>query len=108
MGKEFESELAKKVAGKKRSSRAWVVVALCAAVLMSGAMAVTVVAADDQDRTRDQIQDPIMDKLQDGSCEDSVVVIDSDGDGICDCDTDGDGICDCPEDCTCDCPCCTV
>lgn len=105
MSKEFESELAKKVAGKKRSSRAWVVVALCAAVLMSGAMAVTVVAAGDQDRIKDQT----MEKLQDGSCVDPVVVIDSDGDGICDCDTDGDGVCDCPEDCTCvDCPCCTV
>lgn len=107
MNKEFESELAKRVAGKKKSSRAWVVVALCAAVLMSGAMAVTVVAADDQDRVKDQVKD----KLQDGSCTDSDCVPDSDldGDGICDCDSDGDGICDCVEDCTCvDCPCCTV
>ena len=107
MNKEFESELAKRVAGKKKYSKAWVVVALCAAVLMSGAMAVTVVAADGKDRTQDQIKD--QDMLQDGSCVDPVVVIDSDGDGICDCDTDGDGICDCAEDCTCvDCPCCTV
>jgi hypothetical protein len=105
MNKEFESELAKRVAGKKKSSKVWVVVALCAAVLMSGAMAVTVVAADD----KDQIKDKTMDKLQDGSCTDSDCVPDLDGDGICDCDTDGDGICDCAEDCTCvDCPCCTA
>ncbi|HEX7392829.1 MAG TPA: hypothetical protein VF374_07775 [Thermoplasmata archaeon] len=100
MRKEFESELAKRVAGKKAPSKAWVMVALCAAVLVCGAVAVTAVAAGNGEDNGDQIQlqDPIQDRLMDGSCEDS------DGDGICDnfVDADGDGICD-----LCTCPCST-
>ncbi len=93
MRKEFESELAEKVAGKKRISKAWAMTALFAAVLISGAMAMTVVAAaGDMDQIKDQIQDK--DMLKDGSCEDCVPICDSDGDGVCDYDTDGDGVCD--------------
>lgn len=92
MRKEFESELAEKVAGKKRISKAWTMVALCAAVLICGATAVTAVAAGDMDQTKDQIQDK--DMLKDGSCDDCVPICDSDGDGVCDYDVDGDGICD--------------
>jgi len=103
MRKDFESELAKKVSGQtKRLSKAWVVMALCAAVLVTGAAAVTAVAASsngtgvcDQTQDRDilqdgscedvdcdgepdqiQDQDQVQDPLQDGSCEDC--------DGICD------------------------
>jgi len=122
MRKEFESELAKQISGKKRLSKAWVMVALCAAILVCGAAAVTVVSAADQ--TRLQIKDP--DQLKDGSCLDSDCdgipdnldgdcvcdndcTCDCDGDCTCDCvDCDGDGVCD---DCTCDCvdcPCCVV
>jgi hypothetical protein len=110
MRKEFESELAKQVSGKKRLSKAWVMVALCAAILVSGAIAVTAVSAADQ--TRDRIQDP--DQFRDGSCLDSDgdgIPDNLDGDGVCDndCTCDCDGICDCPEDCNCvDCPCCVV
>jgi hypothetical protein len=100
MRKEFESELAKRVSGKKTPSKAWVMVALCAAVLVCGAVAVTAVAAGNGDMLRDQDQDQLMD----GSC------VDCDGDGICDnfVDADGDGICDLCGTCTCvDCPCST-
>ncbi|GEM_PF-4163436 len=89
MRKEFESELARQVSGKKRLSRAWVMLALCAAILVSGAAAVTAVAAGNGDQLQTQ------DQLKDGSCDDC------DGDGICDYDLDGDGVCD--NDCTCDC-----
>ena len=94
MRKEFESELAEKVAGKKRITKAWAMAALFAAVLISGAMAVTVAAAGngDMDQTKDQLQD--QDMLQDGSCDDCDPIGDCDGDGICDYDTDGDGVCD--------------
>jgi hypothetical protein len=101
MRKEFESELAKQVSGKKRSSKAWIVVALCAAVLVSGAVAVTAVTA------ADQIKDKVQDQLKDGTGDncDSDGICDSDCDGVC--DSDCDGVCDCSEDCTCvDCPCC--
>ena len=98
MRKEFESELAKDVSGrKKKLSKVWIAVAFCAAILVSGAAAVTAVAAGngDCDKTQDQTQD----QLQDGSCEDT----DCDGepdliqdqdqlqDGSCE---DCDGICD--------------
>jgi len=102
MRKEFESELAKRVSGKKAPSKAWMMVALCAAVVVCGAVAVTAVSAGDMLRDKDQIQlqdpDQIQDQLQDGSCDDC----DGDGDGVCDnfIDADGDGICD-----LCDCPC---
>jgi hypothetical protein len=88
MRKEFESDLAEKVAGKKRLSKAWAMTALFAAILISGAMAVTVAAAGngDMDQTKDQ--------LKDGSCDDCDPIGDCDGDGICDYDTDGDGVCD--------------
>ena len=106
MRKEFESELAKQVSGKKRLSKAWVMVALCAAILVSGAVAVTAASAADQIRL--QLQDGTGDNcVDDGICDPIL-----DGDGVCDndctCDCDGDGICDCPEDCDCDCPCCVV
>jgi len=87
MRKEFESELAKKVSGTKRSSKAWIMVAFCAAVLISGALAVTAASAADQDKVQDKIQD----QLKDGSCDDCV----------------NDCTSDCTEDCTCDCPCST-
>lgn len=94
MRKEFESELAKRVSGKKAPSKAWALVALCAAVVVCGAAAVTAASAGNMNG--DCLQDQIQDQLMDGSCEDS------DGDGICDnfVDEDGDGICD-----LCDCPC---
>lgn len=92
MRKEFKSELAEKVAGKKRMSKAWAMAALFAAVLISGAMAVTVVAASNGDQIKDQIQDK--DMLKDGSCDDCDPTCDCDGDGICDYDADGDGVCD--------------
>jgi hypothetical protein len=104
MRKEFESELARKVSEKRRSGKAWVMIALSAAILVSGAVAVTAAAAYDQDRVRLQLKD---------ASEDCDPVCDSDCDGICDsdcdgiCDSDCDATCDCPEDCTCgDCPCC--
>jgi len=87
MRNEFESELARDVSGKKRSVKAWIMVAFCAAVLVSGAFAVTAVSASDQIKDQDKIQD----KLADGSCDDCV----------------NDCTSDCTEDCTCDCPCCT-
>jgi hypothetical protein len=118
MRKEFESELAKQISGKRKLSKAWVMVALCAAILVCGAAAVTVASAADQ--TRDRIQTP--DQLKDGTGDNCVgdgicdPILDGDGtcddcicDGECDCvDCDGDGVCD---DCTCDCidcPCCVV
>ena len=100
MRKEFESELAKRVSGKKAPSKAWAMVALCATILVCGAVAVTAASAGDMLKLQDQ--DQIQDQLKDGSC------VDSDGDGICDnfVDEDGDGICDLCGTCTCvDCPC---
>jgi len=85
--KEFESELARTVTGKRRSIKAWILVVLCAAVLVSGALAVTAVSASDQIKDQDKDQD----RLMDGSCDDCV----------------NDCTSDCVEDCTCDCPCCT-
>lgn len=86
MRKEFESELAKEVSGRSKGpSRLWIAAALCAAVLIVGVAATTVVAASngnmmgdcDQDRLQDgscedgePIQDQIRDQLKDGSCED--------------------------------------
>jgi len=98
MSKEFESEIAKKVSGRKKgATKAMVVMALCAAVLAIG-MAATVVAAGNMNGDCDQTQD----QLKDGSCEDT----DCDGtpdqiqdqlqDGSC---GDCDSICpnpDCP------------
>ena len=89
MRKEFESELARKVSGKRVSSKVWVVVALCAAVAVCGAAAVTAVAAGNGDMLQDQLKDGTGDNC---TC---------DGDGICDNDADGDGICDYQEDCVC-------
>ncbi len=121
MRKNFESELAKKVSEKNRHSKGWIMVALSAAILISSAVAVTAVAAYDQDRVRLQLKDNtsedcdgICDSDCDGICDsDCDGVCDSDCDGVCDsdcdgiCDSDCDGVCDCPEDCTCgDCPCC--
>jgi hypothetical protein len=90
MRKEFESELAKRVSGKKAPSKAWALVALCATILVCGAVAVTAVSAGNGVDNGDMIQDQVQDKLMDGSCDDG------DGDGICDnfVDEDGDGICD--------------
>ncbi len=66
MRKEFESDLARSVAEngqKKVRGKAWLVMALCAALLVSGFAAVTAVSAADQDQTKLQ--------LKDGSCEDA-------------------------------------
>jgi len=101
MRKEFESELAKRVSGNRAPSKVWTMVALCAAVLVAGALAVTAVAAGDMLKDQDRIQDKAMDGTGD-NC------VDEDGDGICDnfVDEDGDGICDLCGTCTCvDCPC---
>ena len=65
MRKEFESDLAKSVAEKgqkKVRGKAWLVMALGAALLVSGFAAVTAVSAADQDQIKLQ--------LKDGSCED--------------------------------------
>ena len=93
MRKEFESEIARNVSGKKKPSKAWAMVALCAAVLVSASAAVTVVAAGNGDMVRDQLKDGTGDNCS-GDC-------DRDCDGICDNDADGDGICDNKEDGTC-------
>ncbi len=98
MRKEFESGLAKRIAGKKTEKRmlgkAWMALVL-GAVLVAGS-AVTVAAMQDRNGDgydadvgdKDRIQDP----LENPDCT---------GDCVPDC------VCDCPCDCTCpDCPCC--
>lgn len=102
--KEFESELAKKVSGKKSHSKAWTMIALCAAVIAVGAFAVNAVVAGNAYKTGDLDGTPDQDRLQDGTGDNCDC--DCDGDGVCDYDSDGDGICDYKEDGTCpDCLC---
>jgi len=84
MRKEFKSRLAKKVSEPKRMGKAWFPLALCAALLISGAFAVTGGLADPNgNQTGDQDGDQDKDQLQlrDGSCDD-------DCDGICDNDAE--------------------
>ncbi|MBE0518970.1 MAG: hypothetical protein IH630_07090 [Thermoplasmata archaeon] len=68
MRNEFESDLAKSVAEKGQKNvrgKAWLVMALGAALLVSGFAAVTAVSAGDMDKTQTQ------DQLKDGSCDDA-------------------------------------
>jgi hypothetical protein len=97
--KEFESELAREVSGRKKHSKAWAMVALCAAVLVSASVAVTAVTAGNGDMIQDQLKDGTGDNCDsNGTCDGDG---DCDCDGICDNDADGDGICDNKEDGTC-------
>ncbi|WMW25495.1 hypothetical protein RE474_01895 [Methanolobus sediminis] len=69
---------------------------IAAALMLFSLFAVSAMAAD-QDRTK------VQQKLQDGSC--TTLIVDSNGDGICDnfVDEDGDGVCDnCPNGGDCD------
>ncbi len=99
MRKEFESGLAKNIAGKKAEKRvlgkAWMALVL-GAVLLAGS-AVTVAAMQNQGETG--LGDQTQDQLKDGSCEDALTA----SDGVCDCPCDG--VCDCTCD-NCNCPCC--
>ncbi len=97
MRKEFESELAKRVSRKNGHSKAWTMVALCAAIIATGAFAVNAVVAGSAYKTGDLDGTPDLLQLQDGTGDNC----DCDGDGICDYDSDGDGICDYQEDCVC-------
>lgn len=84
MRKEFKSELAKNVSEPKRMRKAWFPLALCVALVASGAFAVTGSLADPNgNQTGDQDGDQDKDQLQlrDGSCCD-------DCDGICDNDAE--------------------
>ena len=102
MRTEFESDLAKSVAEKgqkKVRGKAWLVMALGAALLVSGFAAVTAVSAGDQDQIKLQ--------LKDGSCEEVPEDCDPICDEVCDqdCVEDCDPICDevCDQDCIEDC-----
>ncbi|MGB2581898.1 MAG: hypothetical protein WBD03_05455 [Thermoplasmata archaeon] len=109
MRKEFESGLAKSIAGKKAEKRvlgkAFMALVL-GAVLLAGS-ALTVAAWQNQGADALGIQDQIRDPEV---CDCDATEIASDGvcdcpcDGICDCPCDD--ICDCPCDGICDCPCC--
>jgi hypothetical protein len=69
---------------------------IAAALMLFSLFAVSAMAAD-QDRTK------LQQKLQDESC--TTLIVDNDGDGICDnfVDEDGDGLCDnCQYDGVCD------
>ncbi|UCE45990.1 MAG: hypothetical protein JSU93_03770 [Methanobacteriota archaeon] len=82
MRKEFEGELAKKGLESKRTCRACVSLGLCAALLISGAFAVTGGLADPNgNQTGDQDGDQDKDQLQlrDGSCGDGCDEICDDG-----------------------------
>ena len=110
MRKEFESGLAKRIAGKKaekrRLGKAWMALVLGAVLLAGSALTVAAAQNGEGDQTRDQIKDP--DRLKDGSCDDALTSADSVSDGVCDSVCDGvcDSVCDSVCDCTCpDCPC---
>ncbi len=94
MRKEFESGLAKRIAGKKAEKRvmgkAFMAVVLGAVLLAGSALTVAAMQKGYENGLGD------MDRLQDGSCLDPS----TDPDGICDC------TCDCPCDCDCTCPNC--
>ena len=88
MRKEFESESAKKISRPKTLSKVWIPLTLCAALVVSGAFAVTGGLADPNgNQTGDQDGDPDKDQLQlrDGSCGD-------DCDGVCDRDAETLGV----------------
>ncbi|UCE80788.1 MAG: hypothetical protein JSV94_06525 [Methanobacteriota archaeon] len=88
MRNEFETELVRKVERRKKPSKAWAMVALCAAILVSAYAAITVVAAGNGTMSQDQLKDGTGDNCDgDGVC-------DNDCDGVCDNDADGDGVCD--------------
>lgn len=77
MSKEFESDLAKRISRPRRASRVWIAMAFCAALMVSGAFAVTAVTADSNgnqtgDMDGDKDQDQVQQQLQDGSCDDGV------------------------------------
>lgn len=83
MRKEFESDSAEKASEPRRMSKAWFPLALCCALVVSGAFAVTGGLADPNgNQTGDQDGDQDKDQLQlrDGSCDDC--------DGICDNDAE--------------------
>jgi len=97
MRKEFESGLAKRIAGEKAEKKvlgkAFMALALGAVLLAGSALTVAAMQNGFDNGMGD------MDRLQDGSCLDPTV----ESDGICDC------TCDCLCDCDCtnpDCPCC--
>ncbi len=78
MSKEQESDPVKRISGARRASRAWIAVAFCAALVVSGAFAVTAATADSNgnqtgDLDGEKDQDQVQQQLQDGSC----------GGGIC-------------------------
>jgi len=105
MRKEFESGLAKRIAGKKAEKKvlgkAWIAVILGATLMV--ASVATVAAAGNM--KGDHIQDQVKDQLKDGSCVEDAL---TESDGVCDgiCDSVCDGVCDSVCDCTCpDCPC---
>jgi len=99
MRKEFESGLAKRIAGEKAEKKvlgkAFMALALGAILLAGSALTVVAMSENGVNAPGDTIRD----QLKDGSCLDQTV----ESDGICDC------TCDCLCDCDCtnpDCPCC--
>lgn len=80
MKKGYEGELENRVSEPRRMGKAWFPLAMCCALVVSGAFAVTGGLADPSgNQTGDQDSDPDKDQLQhrDGTCGD-------DCDGACD------------------------
>lgn len=96
MRKEFESGLARRIAGNRAEKRvlgkAWMAVVL-GAVLLAGSAATAAAVWNGDDNGAGAVNGDA-DRLRDESCLEEPVA-------------DPDCICDCPCDCTCpDCPCC--